>query len=70
MPNFDKSKFVELKAVLAENRLSYLNSSISKEFRFFDKSYFQFYLYHSLSKKGYKIVTVLSKVKSKMFPKN
>ncbi|MFC5684419.1 glycosyltransferase family 2 protein [Flavobacterium sp. MAHUQ-51] len=63
LPNLDKNKFLELKALLRKQQLSYLEVSLAKDFQFFDKSYFLFYLYQSTSKKYFEILGQLSKVK-------
>lgn len=63
MPNLDKKRFYTIKEFLNDNELNELAKGISHQFKFFDKSYFLFYLYQSTSKKYFEILGQLSKVK-------
>lgn len=65
LPSLDKKKFEELKQLLKYNQIAYLETYLAKDFPFFDKSFFQFYLYNFTSKNYFAMLGLLSKIKGK-----
>lgn len=67
MPELDRKRFFRIRNFLKNNNLSSLATDISCQFPFFNKSYFQFYLYHRIAKHYYRTLGLLSKIKRSIF---
>jgi glycosyltransferase involved in cell wall biosynthesis len=66
LPELDKNRFQKAKLFLKQHHLKSLEEEISLQFKFFNKSYFQFYTYQIVSRKYYALLTFLSKMKRKI----
>ena len=66
LPKLDRKRFKILKEKLKGENLEYLMLVISKDFKLFNKPFLQFYIYNSIKKSYYKILSILSKIKRKL----
>jgi hypothetical protein len=66
MPTLHKKRFLRVKLFLKENKLTYLEDLISKQYKFFNKSFFLFFIFHFLEKTRLYFKMILKNTKKKI----
>ena len=66
LPTLNKKRFSKVKLFLKENNLTYLEELISKQYKFFNKSFVLFFFYHFIIKKQLYFKMILKMQKGKL----
>ncbi len=66
VPTLNKKRFTKVKLFLKENNLTYLEDLISKQYKFFNKPFVLFFIFHFLVKKYLYLKLIFDKAKRKI----